>query len=198
MVEAILFVWYPGQEGGRAVASLLFGDAVPSGKLTLTFPKSTADLPPFDDYSMAGRTYRYADKEPLFPFGFGLSYTTFAYRNLKVASPKVAGFNVSVTVENTGAVAADEVVQFYLSALETRLPAPVSQLIGFQRIHLKPGQSKTVKLAITPEMLMQFDENGRQIFEPGKFCITAGSCSPGARGVELGAPRPLSVEFQIS
>jgi beta-glucosidase len=147
---------------------------------------------------MAGRTYRYADKEPLFPFGFGLSYTTFAYRNLKIISPKAAGFNVSVTVENTGDVAADEVVQFYLGALETRLPAPISQLIGFQRIHLKPGQSKTVKLAVTPEMLMQFDEDGQQIFEPGKFRLTAGSCSPGARGVALGASQPVSVEFQIS
>ena len=197
MVEAILFVWYPGQEGGRAVASLLFGDVVPSGKLTLTFPKSTADLPPFDDYSMAGRTYRYAEKEPLFPFGFGLSYTTFAYRNLKAASPKASGFNLSVTVENTGVVAADEVVQFYLSALETRLPAPLSQLVGFRRIHLKPGQSKTVKLAICPEMLMQFDEDGRQVFEPGKFRLTAGGCSPSERGLALGASQPASVEFHI-
>lgn len=198
MVEAILFVWYPGQEGGRAVASLLFGDAVPSGKLTVTFPKSTADLPPFDDYSMAGRTYRYAEKEPLYPFGFGLSYTTFAYRNLKVVSPKASGFNVSVVVENTGTVAADEVVQFYLSALESHLSAPISQLIGFRCIHLKPGQSKTVRLAVSREMLMQFNEDGRQVFEPGKFCLIAGSCSPGARGVALGAPQPVSFEFQIS
>ena len=198
MVEAILFVWYPGQEGGRAVASLLFGDAVPSGKLTVTFPKSTADLPPFEDYSMAGRTYRYAEREPLFPFGFGLSYTTFAFHNLKVDSPKASGFSVSVTVENTGAVETDEVVQFYLSALNTRLPAPLNQLVGFKRIHLKPGKRKTVKLAVAPEMLMQFDENGKQVFEPGKFRITAGSCSPGARGVALGAPQPANVEFLIS
>jgi beta-glucosidase len=147
---------------------------------------------------MAGRTYRYADKEPLFPFGFGLSYTTFAYRTLKAVLPKAAGFNVSVTVENTGVVEADEVVQFYLSALEARLPAPLSQLIGFRRVHLKPGQHKTVKLVVTPEMLMLFDENGQQVFEPGKFRITAGSCSPGARGVALGAPQPVSAEFQIS
>ncbi len=197
MVEAILFVWYPGQEGGRAVASLLFGDAVPSGKLTLTFPKSTADLPPFENYEMAGRTYRYAEKEPLFPFGFGLSYTTFTYRQLKITAPKPAGFNVSVTVENTGSVSADEVVQFYLSALETRLPAPLSQLIGFQRVQLKPGQPKTIKMTVTPEMLLQFNENGQQVFEPGKFRLTAGSCSPGPRGVALGAPQSLSIEFQI-
>ena len=88
MVEAILFVWYPGQEGGRAVASLLFGDASPSGKLTVTFPKATTDLPPFEDYSMTGRTYRYATCEPLFPFGFGLSYTSFEYHDLKIISPR--------------------------------------------------------------------------------------------------------------
>ena len=199
MVEAILFVWYPGQEGGRAVASLLFGDASPSGKLTLTFPKATADLPPFEDYSMAGRTYRYATCEPLFPFGFGLSYTQFEYRSLKIAAPGVStsGFRASVTLKNTGAVAADEIVQLYLSALETRLPAPLSQLIGFQRVKLKAGQSKTIQFDITPEMLMLFDENGRQKFEPGRFRLTAGGCSPGKRGLVLGAPQPVNVEFQI-
>ena len=123
MVEAILFVWYPGQEGGRAVASLLFGDASPSGKLTVTFPKATTDLPPFEDYSMTGRTYRYATREPLFPFGFGLSYTSFEYHDLKIVSPSkpTSGFRVAVTLKNAGSVAADEVVQLYLSALETRL-----------------------------------------------------------------------------
>jgi beta-glucosidase len=198
MVEAILFVWYPGQEGGRALASLLFGDASPSGKLTVTFPKSTADLPPFEDYSMAGRTYRYAEKEPLFPFGFGLSYTTFEYCDLDVASPKASGFKTSVTVKNTGKVAADEVVQFYISALESRLPAPVSQLIGFRRVSLQTGQSKTVRFTVTPEMLMLFDEDGKQKLEPGKFRLTAGSCSPGPRGVALGAPEPVMVEFDIA
>ena len=197
LVDAILFVWYPGQEGGRAVAGLLFGDAVPSGKLTLTFPKATADLPPFEDYSMAGRTYRYAEKEPLFPFGFGLSYTRFEYRNLKIVSHSPAEFKVSVTIQNIDSVAGDEVVQLYLSALESRLPAPISQLIGFKRISLKPGQIKTIKIIVAPEMLCQFDENGSQVLEPGKFRLTAGSCSPGARGLALGAAQPVSIEFQI-
>jgi len=199
MVEAILFVWYPGQEGGRAVGSLLFGDAVPSGKLTVTFPKATSDLPPFEDYSMAGRTYRYAEREPLYPFGFGLSYTRFEYRELKVISPGVssAGFDVSVQVTNAGEVASDEVVQLYVSALETRLPAPLNQLIGFRRVTLKAGQSKKVRFTITPEMLASFDENGRQKLEPGKFRLTAGGCSPGARGLALGAARPVILEFQI-
>jgi beta-glucosidase len=196
-VDAILFVWYPGMEGGRAVAEVLFGDLAPAGRLPLTFPKSLDQLPPFDDYNLAGRTYRYSEEEPLYPFGFGLSYTTFAYDKLKVGKPQAAGFSVSVTVTNTGTVAGDEVVQFYLSALEARLTAPLSQLIGFRRVHLQPGQQKTVKLEITPEMLMLYDENGRQVFEPGKFRLTVGGCSPNARGVALGAPQPVTFEFQL-
>jgi beta-glucosidase len=187
MVDAILFVWYPGMEGGRAVANALFGDISPAGKLPITFPKSLDQLPPFDDYSMKGRTYRYMTEEPLYPFGFGLSYTTFAYRDLQMTPPGSSGFDAVVTVENTGTVAADEVVQFYLSALDSKLPAPLSQLIGFQRIHLEPGQSQTVTVTVKPEMLMLFDENGRQAFQPGKFRLTAGNCSPGSRGPALGA-----------
>ena len=124
MVDAILFVWYPGMEGGRAVADVLFGDVSPAGKLPVTFPKSLDQLPAFDDYSMNGRTYRYMTEEPLYPFGFGLSYTTFAYRDLQITSPGSSGFDAAVTVENTGTVAADEVVQFYLSVLDSKLPAP--------------------------------------------------------------------------
>jgi beta-glucosidase len=184
-------------EGGRAVADVLFGDIAPAGKLPLTFPKSLDQLPPFDDYSMNGRTYRYMTEEPLYPFGFGLSYTTFAYRDLQITSPAPSGFEAAVTVENTGAVAADEVVQFYLKALGSNLPAPLSQLIGFQRIHLAPGQSQTVTVKVKPEMLMLFDENGRQVFQPGKFRLTAGSCSPGERGPTLGAATPVSVEVEI-
>jgi beta-glucosidase len=200
MVEAILFVWYPGQEGGRAVASLLFGDNSPSGKLTVTFPKATIDLPPFEDYNMSGRTYRYSTHEPLFPFGFGLSYSRFEYQDLKIIPPKdpTTGFRVVVTLKNVGSVAADEVVQLYLSPIETRLPTPLNQLIAFQRISLKAGQVKAIHFNVTPEMIMLFDEDGQQKLEPGKFLITAGGCSPSARGVELGAPQPVSKEFIIS
>jgi beta-glucosidase len=198
MVDAILFVWYPGMEGGRAVADVLFGDVAPAGRLPLTFPKSLEQLPPFEDYSMTGRTYRYITEEPLYPFGFGLSYTTFAYRDLQLTSPRSSGFEAAVTVENTGTVASDEVVQFYLSALNSKLPTPFSQLIGFQRIHLEPGQSQTVKITVKPEMLMLFDENGRQVFQPGKFRLAAGGCSPSTRGVTLGAAELISVEFKIS
>jgi beta-glucosidase len=146
---------------------------------------------------MTGRTYRYMTDEPLYPFGFGLSYTTFTYRDINIALPNQSGFEAAVTVENTGAVAADEVVQFYLSALDSKLPAPLSQLIGFQRIHLEPGQSQTVTITVKSEMLMLFDENGQQVFQPGKFRLTAGSCSPGVRGLTLGAAEPVSIEVEI-
>jgi beta-glucosidase len=197
LVDAILFVWYPGMEGGRAVADVLFGDIAPTGKLPLTFPQSLDQLPAFDDYSMTGRTYRYMTAEPLYPFGFGLSYTTFAYRDLRITSSASSGFEATVTVENTGAVEADEVAQFYLKVLDSKLPAPLNQLIGFQRIHLKPGKSQTVTITVKPEMLMLFNENGRQVFQPGKFRLTAGSCSPGARGPTLGAAEPVSIEVEI-
>ncbi len=196
-VDAAVFVWYPGMEGGRAVADVLFGDASPAGRLPLTFPESLDQLPPFDDYNMTGRTYRYMTADPLFPFGFGLSYTTFAYSDLQTTPLTVDGFNASVTVTNSGAVAADEVVQFYVSALESTLPAPLSQLVGFQRVHLEPGQSLTVSTLITPEMLMLYDENGQQVLETGKFRLTVGGCSPSARGQALGAAAPVTAEFEI-
>lgn len=198
-VDAILFVWYPGQEGGRAVASLLFGDASPSGKLTITFPRTTADLPPFEDYRMTGRTYRYATCEPLFPFGFGLSYTNFEYQAIKISQPvnPAKGFRVTVSIKNTGLITADEVVQLYFKALETDLPTPINQLIAFQRVNLKPGQIKNINFAIKPEMLMLVDEEGNHKLEPGKYQLTAGGCSPGSRGEELGAPPPVSKEFHI-
>jgi beta-glucosidase len=146
---------------------------------------------------MAGRTYRYMTEEPLYPFGFGLSYTTFKYRDINIAVPKSSGFEAAVTVENTGPVAADEVVQFYLSALERQQTVPLSQLIGFQRVRLAPGQSQTVKMTLTPEMLKLYDEDGQQVFQPGKFRLTAGGCSPSARGLALGAAEPVVVEFEV-
>lgn len=200
LVEAILFVWYPGQEGGRAVASLLFGDASPSGKLTITFPKATTDLPPFEDYSMAERTYRFATKEPLFPFGFGLSYTRFEYLNLCIIPPiePTRGLRVAVTLKNSGTVASDEVFQLYLSGVDICTPAPLYQLIAFRRVRLKPGQVKTIRISIPPEMLMLFDDDGQQKLVPGKYKLIAGGCSPGSRGVELGTSQPVCDEFFIS
>ncbi|MBE0695898.1 MAG: glycoside hydrolase family 3 C-terminal domain-containing protein, partial [Anaerolineaceae bacterium] len=140
LVEAIIHVWYPGQEGGQAVADILFGKASPSGKLPITFPKATSQLPPFEDYSMKDRTYRYATWEPLYPFGFGLGYTTFAYSNLKLdqSALKVGNpLEFSVTLTNTGGQAGEEVAQVYLSDLEASTVVPIHKLVAFQRITLE-------------------------------------------------------------
>ncbi len=200
MVQAILFVWYPGQEGGRAVADVLFGDVNPSGKLPLTFPKSLADLPPFEDYNMTGRTYRYATAEPLFPFGFGLSYTQFAYSQLKLSKKNVAaGESLSLTlmVENTGAAAGDEVVQVYLSDLSASVPVPLQQLVAFQRVSLKPGQRKRLSFTIQPEMMMIFDDDGKQQFEAGEFRLSVGGSSPSERALALGAAPLQTAIFNL-
>ncbi|MBN1886504.1 MAG: glycoside hydrolase family 3 C-terminal domain-containing protein [Thermoflexales bacterium] len=200
MVEAILFVWYPGQAGGRAVADVLFGDASPAGKLPLTFPKSLDQLPPFEDYGMDGRTYRYMTDEPLYPFGFGLSYSRFEYADLALEKPAVqAGesLGVSAKVSNAGQCAAAEVVQFYLSDLEASATVPLHHLVGFERVFLQPGESRTVQLALTPQMMSFFDEDGQLKLEAGEFRLEVGGCSPGQRGQDLGAPTPVTAVFRV-
>ena len=163
MVEAIIFVWYPGMEGGKAVADVLFGDISPGGKLPITFPKSLDQLPPFEDYSMDGRTYRYMTEEPLYPFGFGLSYSSFEYADLSLEKSEVTvgeRLNLHVTVKNTGERAAAEVVQFYLSDLEASTTVPLSKLVGFERVILEPGESSTLEFTLTPEMMSFFNDDG--------------------------------------
>lgn len=201
MADAIVFVWYPGQEGGNAVADVLFGQVAPSGKLPLTFPQSLAQLPPFEDYSMAGRTYRYSTVEPLYPFGFGLSYTRFAYSDLQIAPETIRTgdpLRFRVTLTNAGTVAADEVAQIYLSDLASSVPVPLCTLIGFQRVRVAPGESKPLEFTVTPEMMMLVDDEGKHRLEPGQFRLTAGGCSPNARGVALNAPEPVSKVFTVT
>ena len=168
MVDAILFVWYPGMEGGRAVADVLFGDISPSGKLPLTFPKSLDQLPAFDDYSMKGRTYRYMTEEPLYPFGFGLSYGRFEYADLKMDQTVAAGdsLNFSFTVRNSSDQAAAEVAQFYLSDLQASTIVPIQHLVGFERVTLNPGENRTLKFTLTPEMMSFHNDDGKLTSNP--------------------------------
>jgi len=200
MVDASLFVWYPGMEGGRAVADVLFGDVSPSGKLPLTFPKSLDQLPAFDDYSMNGRTYRYMTEEPLYPFGFGLSYSKFDYSELQLDQPTLAigdSLNLSLTLTNSGASDSAEVAQFYLSDLQASAIVPLHHLVGFERVILKAGESKILKFTITPEMMSFFNDDGKLTLEPGLFCLEVGGCSPSKRGQELGAPKPVAAVFEV-
>ena len=201
LMAAIVYVWYPGQEGGKAVADVLFGDVAPSGKLPLTFPKSLEQLPPFEDYDMAGRTYRYATEEPLFPFGFGLSYTDFTYSDLKLDKASVAAgdsLTLHCKLTNSGSVAAGEVAQIYLSDLEASTVVPLSSLIGFQRVQLKPGESTDITFTITPEMMKLVNDAGERVLEPGEFRVTVGGCSPSERGATLGAAAPVSGTFVVT
>lgn len=208
MVDAILFVWYPGMEGGRAVADVLFGDVAPAGKLPLTFPKSLDQLPPFEEYSMAGRTYRYMTEEPLYPFGFGLSYTRFEYSDLHLDKTELAlgeSLNVSLTLTNCGesdpelsrVEASAEVAQFYLSDIHASTIVPLQHLIGFERVYLKAGESKTLHFTLTPEMMSFYNDDGKLTLEPGEFRLEVGGCSPSKRGQELGAPKPVTVVFEV-
>ncbi|MEJ5200152.1 MAG: glycoside hydrolase family 3 C-terminal domain-containing protein, partial [Anaerolineae bacterium] len=200
LVDAILFVWYPGQEGGRAVADVLFGRAAPSGRLPVTFPQSAAQLPPFEDYAMRERAYRYATWEPLYPFGFGLSYTRFAYHDLAVTPSQIpAGQSVTVrcSVTNIGPVAGEEVAQLYLSDLEASVETPIHSLVGFQRVALAPGERQEVTFTVSPDQMMVIDDDGRACLEPGLFRLTVGGCSPGTRGRALGATEPLTAFFAM-
>lgn len=200
LADAVLFAWYPGEEGGNAVADVLFGDVAPSGKLPLTFPKSVKQLPPYEDYNMKGRTYRYMTEEPLFPFGFGLSYTQFAYSDLKLDKAAVKNgetVTASVTVTNKGACAAEEVVQLYITDVQASVTAPQYALKGFKRIALAAGESKTVAFAVTPELMSIVNDNGDKIIEAGDFKVTVGGCSPGQRGVELGAAPAVTAVFAV-
>jgi beta-glucosidase len=201
MVDAILFIWYPGMEGGKAVADVLFGDVSPSGKLPLTFPKSLDQLPAFNDYSMNGRTYRYMTKEPLFPFGFGLSYSRFEYADLQLAHPEIPlgdSLDISLTVRNSGDQKAAEVVQFYLSDIHASTLVPLHHLVGFERIALDAGSSRTVTFTITPEMMSFYNDDGKLTLEPGEFRLEVGGCSPGERGQMLGAPKPVAAMFEVT
>jgi beta-glucosidase len=152
-VPAILEAWYPGQAGGTAIANVLFGDYNPGGRLPVTFYKSANDLPPFDDYTMAGHTYRFFEGTPLYPFGYGLSYTTFAYQRLRSSADTLRGndtVTVSVDVTNTGSRAGDEVVQLYVSqSFSSTVPRPLQDLRGFQRVRLQPRETRTVSFPIT-------------------------------------------------
>jgi beta-glucosidase len=200
IADAVLLVWYPGEEGGNAVADVIFGKVSPSGKLPLTFPKSFDDLPSFTDYSMKGRTYRYMKAEPMYPFGFGLSYTKFAFSNLKLSKTNVEknqAVDAEVTVTNSGKVASDEVVQMYLTHLPGGDNIPLYSLKGFKRIHLAAGASQKVKFTITPDMMKLVNEDGQSVLNSGEIKVSIAGSLPSARSEELGAAKPVEASFTV-
>ncbi|MBL8167568.1 MAG: glycoside hydrolase family 3 C-terminal domain-containing protein [Acidobacteria bacterium] len=188
-VPAILDGFYLGQETGVAVADVLFGDANPAGKLAVSVPRTVGQLPIYYNHKpTAKRGYLYTSKEPLFPFGFGLSYTTFEYSDLKIASSQIGPSGqseVSVTVKNTGKVAGDEIVQLYIRDVVSSVTRPVMELKDFKRIALAPGESKTVTFTITPDKLSFLDMNMNRVVEPGGFEIMVGPSSVKHQKVKL-------------
>ena len=188
-VPAILEGFYLGQETGVGVADVLFGDYNPAGKLTISFPRSVGQLPLFYNRKpTARRGYLFANKEPLFPFGFGLSYTTFAYSNLKINPAKIGpadNATVSVTITNTGKRAGDEIVQLYIRDLVSSVTRPIMELKDFRRISLAPGESKTVEFVLTPDKLSFLDLNLKSVVEPGWFDVMVGTSSVKHETVKL-------------
>lgn len=183
-VPAILTAGYPGQEGGSAVADVLFGDYNPAGRLPVTYYQSVDQLPAFDNYDMEGRTYRYFRGKPLYPFGHGLSYTTFDYYDLQLPAEVKTGEEVrlSVTVRNTGRLGGDEVVQLYLTDEEASTPRPIRQLLAFERVQLRRGEARTISFTLGPEQLALINADGQWAVEPGWFTVSVGGKQPGFAG----------------
>ncbi|HUB31011.1 MAG TPA: glycoside hydrolase family 3 C-terminal domain-containing protein [Terracidiphilus sp.] len=178
--KAIVEAWYPGQSGGQAIAETLSGKYNPGGRLPITFYTGIDQLPPFDDYSMANRTYRYFKGKPLFAFGDGLSYTTFAYSNLKLSTKELhagGSLTVEADVKNTGATAGDEVAELYLRPPQTAI-SPKFELAGFERVHLEPGLSRHLVFQVDPRTLSQVDEKGMRAVVPGRYEVFLGGSQP--------------------
>lgn len=182
-LPAILQAWYGGQSGGEAIADVLFGDYNPSGRLPVTFYKNVKDLPDFEDYSMDNRTYRYFKGAALYPFGFGLSYTNYAYKKLKIKSPKSNEMTVNVTVTNTGKTAGDEVVQLYLSHKNAPFKTPIRTLKGFQRLYLKAGESRSLTFKLGKTELSEIDGSGKVVPMRGDFEVSVGGSQPSENGI---------------
>ncbi len=190
-VPAIIQGWYPGAQGGRAIAEMVFGEYSPEGKLPITFYRSTEELPAFTDYSMEGRTYRYMNNEALYPFGYGLSYTKFEYSNLVIHQTEITkeGIQVSFTIKNTGNYSSSETVQVYVKA--NYEGTPNAQLKSFQKVNLKPREEESITLLLPAEAFALCDEFGKKKVLPGSYSIFVGGSQPDKRSIKLMGQVPL-------
>ena len=181
VVAAILEAWYPGQEGGNGIADVLFGDYNPAGRLPVTFYESLADLPPFEEYQMAGRTYWYFTGKALYGFGHGLSYTTFSYDNLRVPSMVRKGDSVEILVDltNTGSRDGEEVVQVYVSHSAESVHSFIRALKGFRRVSLRAGEKKTITFTLSPDQYALVNADGQWEVPVGTLMISVGGKQPG-------------------
>lgn len=198
--DAIIQAWYPGAMGGRAVSNLIFGEYSPSGRLPVTFYRNDNSLPDYEDYSMNNRTYKFFREKPLYPFGYGLSYTSFSYTGLKADRETIkAGeaVTVEVTVKNTGSVESDELVQCYLRDEAASVRVPIHKLCGIKRIHLLPGEETKVTLSVEPQQFGVFSNDGELFYEPGEFTLFAGGCQPDSYSVELLGSKPAEIKIKM-
>ncbi len=194
LADAVLLAWYPGAEGGHALGDVLFGDVAPGGRLPVSVPMRTADLPAFDDYAMAGRTYRYAAIEPLYPFGFGLGYSEIGYE----AGRDPGGGRVAVTVVNRGARAARETVQCYVVPPPGDPGAPRARLVDFQVVELEPGARSEVVFTLGAEAFRRCDDDGVWHRGEGVYTVVIGPAAPGGRARALGAPEAVELMVDAS
>ncbi|WP_298878658.1 glycoside hydrolase family 3 N-terminal domain-containing protein [uncultured Polaribacter sp.] len=190
LADAIIYAWYPGEQGGNAIADVIFGDISPSGKLPITFPKSTDQLPSYEDYSMKGRTYKYMLEEPMYPFGFGLTYAGLKISDVKISS-KIIHKNenqiVKATITNSGNSDIEDVIQLYISLKNIDQNVPLTSLKEFKRVILKAGESKQISFNLAENMFHFFDKSGVEKRHLGDATITLGNASPGKRSIALGA-----------
>lgn len=195
LANAVILTWYPGEEGGNALADLVFGKVSPSGKLPVTFPMSLDQLPAYENYNMKGRTYRYMTAKPMYPFGYGLSYSFFKYSNIRLSANsagKADTITAEATITNNGKMKSDEVVQLYVSIKGgTITNAPLYSLKSFKRISIEAGKSVKVKFNITPQMRCIYNENGELAAEKGPVDIFISGAAPVERSTELGIDKPL-------
>ena len=196
--DAILEAWYPGEAGGTAIAETLAGKNDPGGKLPITFYTGVTELPPFDDYSMKNRTYRFFTGKPLYEFGYGLSYTHFAFSGIKLSTESVsAGQPMTVTAEvkNTGSTAGDEVAELYLMPPTNGL-SPKLELVGFERVHLAPGEQKAVQISLQPRAMSVVDAQGQRAVRSGDYGLYLGGSQPGAAGAAEGVRGQFTIDGQ--
>ena len=195
--SAILQAWYPGARGGLSIGDIIFGNVSPSGKLPVTIYRSTEDLPDFEDYSMKNRTYKYIEKAPLYPFGFGLTYgkleVTGASASDTSAAARENGFDITVSIKNTGSVKTGDVVQIYAKAIEDRNEVRNFKLVGFKRICLDAGETKDVVLNISSDVLKVITEDGSKVIPEGKIAIYAGLGQPDERTAELTGTKAVEI-----
>jgi beta-glucosidase len=201
IADAVIFAWYPGESGGEAVANIIFGDTNPSGRLPITFPASTEQLPPYEDYSMKGRTYRYMEQKPLYPFGFGLSYTNYRYDNIEVSHNNISAggsMQVKVKISNTGSRNGEEVVQLYIARAHREADDPLTSLRAFKRVAVPAGKQGEAEFTLDASAFETVNEKGESLLVPGEYTITAAGAAPLPVSLERGAAKPVSVKIQVN